>query len=222
MREATSHRVRLDNLRASLNLISLIIYENLNTLQKYLTAKEPVPAPKLQSVDEAAGEVRKHCLLMMCRQAPMASDLKYTLAALRIGQDYERLHELTASLGERFEGLRKIDNEKFITEVSLVLAHITSIHASMRFTWSRDIYETEQVAADPAAAALIGVINEELKRLQAHYVDFVAQGKHGIEMCADLILMCRHLQRMTQLLGKLPEEMHSFEQSVDELLPLLR
>jgi len=222
MREAQSHRVRLETLRAALNSISLIIYENLITLQKYLAAKDPVPAPKLQSVDEAASEVRKQCLLMMCRQAPMASDLKYTLAALRIGQDYERLHELTSSLSERFEPLLKSGNEKLIAEVSLVLGHITSIHSSMRFTWARDIYETEMVAADPAAAALIGVIKDELKRLEIHYAEFLAQGKQGIEMCADLVLMCRHLQRMTQLLASLPQEMHSFEQSVDELLPLLR
>jgi phosphate uptake regulator len=222
MREATSHRVRLDNLRSALDTLSSIILTNLKNLHAYIRATGDVAVPEISPINQAASDVRQQCLLMMCRQAPMASDLKYTLAALRIGQDYERLHELTASLSERFQHLSKSGDDTLISEVRTVLSHIISVHASMRSTWTRDIYETELVAADPAASALIGVINGELERLQKHYTNFIAQGKQGIEMCADLILTCRHLQRMTQLLEALPEEMHCFEQSVDELLPMLR
>jgi phosphate uptake regulator len=222
MREATIHRVRLDNLRLALSNFSSIILRNLNNLHSYISLSGDAPPPVIETDKDAASEVRKQCLLMMCLQAPMASDLKFTLAALRIGQDYERLHELTSSLAERFSHLRKSGDATLVEEVRNVLSHIISVHASMRSTWSRDIYETEQITADPAAAALIGVINGELSRLQKHYTNFLAQGKQGIEMCADLILTCRHLQRMTQLLESLPEEMHCFEQSVDELIPILR
>jgi phosphate uptake regulator len=222
MREAASHRLRLDKLRFALDAQAGIILQNLEQLQAYLAGPSDSPLPSSISIREQAAAVRKECLLMMTRQAPMASDLKYTLAALRVGQDYERLQELVESLSERFEPLRRIGDPALIQEVSNILGQIVCIHSSMRATWSKDVYDTESVAADPAASALISVIKSELKQLQARFIETLLGHREMIIICAELVLTCRHLQRMTELLEGLPVEMHCFEQPVKDLLPLMR
>src|SRR5579862_4810683 len=98
---------RLESLRESLDSLAAVVDENLRAVLRRLTCDETVSigAP-LQSIAEQARIARERCLLLVARQQPIASDLRYAMGALRVGHDYERIQDLADALNTRAERLR--------------------------------------------------------------------------------------------------------------------
>lgn len=59
-----------------------------------------------RQIDEKEVEIEEHCLRILALTQPVASDLRFILAVLRINQDLERIGDLVKSISKRMLDLR--------------------------------------------------------------------------------------------------------------------
>lgn len=221
-----SNRLLEERLRAvsdTLDALAAGVGANLRRVHARLLAenKAAIPDP-LQPTDELARAARSAAFLLVARSQPLASDLKFAMGALRVAHDYERIQELTLSFNERVNRLANTPVETFLQDMSGVVAQILEMQSVVSRTWHRTLptpagaaSTTVQAAEQPEpksrVLALIAVTEAELAHIQNSIVEAVAKGYGSPEMLVELVLSCRHLQRITQMMEGIPDDAHSFD-----------
>src|SRR5258708_35588821 len=117
--------IRLVNLQESLDALAARTDENLRAVLVRLTCDESMVAESnLADLAELARTARERCLLFITREHPKASDLKFAMAALRVGQDYERICELAAALHKRANLLRGTPTQNVMQDMTAIMADL--------------------------------------------------------------------------------------------------
>ena len=201
---------RLDSLRQALDSLAALADENLRTLLLRLTCDKSYDDKKLlQPIDELARQARERCLLLVARQQPLANDLKYAMGALRVGHDYERIQELAEALNKRVARLQGTPIENVLRDMTGVMADILKLHEAVRSTWQRD----RKDMALPVLKEISAAIHSGIIKIQTETIDSaISKGFANSEMLVDLVLTCRHLKRIANLLETIPDEQHSFDE----------
>ena len=199
---------RLESLRQTLDALAALCDENLRTLLLRLTCDKSYDDKKLlQPIDELARQTRERCLLLVARQQPLANDLKYAMGALRVGHDYERIHELADALNKRIARLQGTPIENVLRDMTGVMADILKLHEPVRRTWQRDGKDISITNLKEISAA----VNSGIGKIQTETIDAISKGNGNSEMLVDLVLACRHLKRIASLMETIPDELHSFD-----------
>ena len=208
---------RLRTVSDTLDALAAGVEANLRRVHvRLLSENKATVAEPLQSMDEPARAARSAAFLLVARSQPMATDLKFAMGALRVAHDYERIQELTMSFNERINRLANTPVENFLQDMSGVVAQILEMQSVVSRTWHRTP-PNSPAAAVPAGPepksrvlALIAATEAELAAIQNSIVEAVAKGYGSPEMLVELVLSCRHLQRITQLMEGIPDDAHSF------------
>src|ERR1039457_1908439 len=129
---------RLDILRTTLDELWLAFDENLQILLIDLTGDTTTPRAAPKPLNPFAKTVRDKCLEFMVREHPLAHDLKFAMVALRVGQDYERMQEISATLNRRVEYLRNTNFQDICREMTGVVADILNMNKLAQGVWKRD------------------------------------------------------------------------------------
>jgi phosphate transport system protein len=200
---------RLESLRESLDSLSNAVDENLRVVLRHLTC-DPNVSDKghFTDTDALARATRERCLLLVAREHPMANDLKYAMAALRVGHDYERIQDLAVQLYKRVERLTGTPMEDVIQDMTGVVADILKLHEVVRHTWQRD---RKDQTLQPQVHASSAAIQQGVATVQAKTVERISQGFGNPELLVELVLACRHVKRIANLMESIPDELHSFD-----------
>lgn len=205
---------RLETLRHSLDALSTAIDDNLRTLLLCLTCDKLDGNEKaLVNIDTLARNARERCLLLVAREHPMARDLKYAMGALRIGHDYERIQELAAALHKRVEHLAGTPMEDIIQDMTGVMADILKLHEVVRCTWHSERQLLAFPNQQPKIDSLSSAIHAGVASVQQKIVARISEGRARAEIFVDLVLACRHLKRIADLMETIPDELHSFDRT---------
>ena len=199
---------RLESIRQSLDALGAATESNLNAILAGLDSDSTEP---LESVAILARQTRERCLLLVARNQPLASDLTYAMGALRVGHDYERLHELCEALNKRVERLRETPLFATVREMSGVLEKVLELHSAVSKTWQRDRDDLTLPDLGPQVLRIGTEVQTGLAEIQRKTVATISSGMGSPEMLVDLVLVCRHIKRITALMAAIPEELHSFD-----------
>ncbi len=203
---------RLESLRESLDELAAVVDHNLRTVLQGLTCDNlTFGNMQLRSTDELARTTRERCLLLVAREHPLAHDLKYAMAALRVGHDYERIQELAIALNKRVERLRGTPMQDVVQDMTGVMAEILKLHDVVKRTWQRDRKDQRLPDLKPQVVALAVAIHDAVSAVQTKTVEAISSGQGSPEMAVELVLACRHLKRIAGLLEAIPDELHSFD-----------
>jgi phosphate uptake regulator len=208
---------RLENLRESLDALAAVVDENLRTVLLRLTCDEAVATEEpLVDIAPLARATRERCLLLVAREHPMAHDLKYAMAVLRVGHDYERVQELAEALNTRVERLRGTPIQDVIQDMTGVMADMLKMHDVVRKTWQRDRHDMTLPNVKPEVNRLAEIVMVGVGEIQGKTLEAVAKGESSPETLVELVLACRHLKRIANLLQAVPDELHSFDENQNE------
>jgi phosphate transport system protein len=203
---------RLENLRESLDEISAAVDENLRTVLRRLTCDQSVSGSgELLDIDALGRGARERCLLLVAREHPMASDLKYAMAALRVEHDYERIQELAQTLYKRAERLTGTPMQDIVQEMTGVMADILKLHEVVRHTWQRERKDHSLPNLKPRVQYLAAGVQLGVSGIQQRILETISRGSGSPEMAVELVLACRHLKRIASLMESIPDELHSFD-----------
>ncbi len=226
-----SNRLLEERLRAvsdTLDALAAGVDANLRRVHgRLLSENKAVNPDPLQSMDDLARTARSAAFLLVARSQPLARDLKFAMGALRVAHDYERIQELTLAFNERINRLANTPVETFLADMSGVVGQILEMHSIVSRIWHRTAptatdtttgpvstsSETAVIHPEPKSRvlALIAATEAELAEIQNSIVEAVAKGYGSPEMLVELVLSCRHLQRITQLMEGIPDDAHSFD-----------
>lgn len=95
----------VDNLKRKILLLGVLVEENLHDAVIALDSGDHDLAESIiekdNRVDEMEVEVEEDCLKILALHQPVASDLRYVIATLKINNELERIGDLAVNIAER-------------------------------------------------------------------------------------------------------------------------
>jgi len=201
---------RLVELRGNLDRLAEAVEDNLRSIVGELSGAEPVEHPVKPLVLRA----RENCFMFVVRENPKAHDLKFAMGALRVEHDYERAQELVDALHKRVSRLKNTPYATTFPALREVIQVILDVHTPIRRTWHVMADTPEAAEARETIAHANARITAGLAALRSQTVGFISGAQGTPEMTVELVLACRHIERIWQLLESLPDERNSFETRV--------
>ena len=205
---------RLDFLRSTLDELWHGFDEHLQILLINLTGDTRMEKKHPKKMDPLTKSVRDKCLEFIIREHPLAHDLKFAMAALRVGHDYERMQELCGTLNRRVEFLRNTQFRELCRDMTGVVADLLNLNKLVQGTWKRDNRDALP-ALRVEVSALSANIHSVITKLQTRILESMALASGNAEAYVELVLACRHLKRIAGLMASVPDEMVAFSLNVD-------
>ena len=204
--------VRMESLRDSLDNLAAAVDDNLRTVLLRLTCDTTITArAPMTDIDGLAQIARERCLLFVAREHPLANDLKYAMAALRVGHDYERIQELAIALNKRTDHLSGSPLQDVAKDMTGIMADILKLHEIVQRTWQRDRKDSGLPNLKPEVSALAAMIYVQIGAIQNKIMEAIAGGGGNAETFVELVLACRHIKRIANTMDSIPDELYAFD-----------
>ena len=141
-------------------------------------------------IDDLAAQVEEDCFKVSARQAPVATDLRIVVAALRISASLERMGDLAAHIAK---------SARLRYPSSAVPEELRSTFQAMDEVAENVVAKTGAVIAskDISLAGDIARTDEEMDRLHRELFTAVLSPtwSHGVEAAVDITLLSRFYER---------------------------
>ena len=141
-------------------------------------------------IDDLAAQVEEDCFKVSARQAPVATDLRIVVAALRISASLERMGDLAAHIAK---------SARLRYPSSAVPEELRSTFQAMDEVAENVVAKTGAVIAskDISLAGDIARTDEEMYRLHRELFTAVLSPtwSHGVEAAVDITLLSRFYER---------------------------
>ena len=199
-------RQRIANVRAALLELARTVDENLRTVHLMLTTEEEVARGlQIRPTDQLAEAVMDRSMELLGLQAPLAKDLRWAMAVIRIGKDYERAQNLTEALYRRAAVL----GDTLLSEILHAMTQVTSeLLAAHRLTLALLESEHPSLAeARPQLKLHHALVEARLADVENLAIEAMVRGDESAENLRELVLATRHLKRISDELALIPEEL---------------
>lgn len=174
-------------------------------------------APDADEFEDAAEELRKACMTFVALEHPVASDLKFPMAALRSGQDYERIFELSTSLWKRISGDGH-GSEKGIRLIHGDAAHAVltaataakSFHAVIcqcRLNMTSENWQFIEKAGSEYMMLTKTLVENAQEKIKQTMNDPAVTAEAKVE----IVLAARHIKRIVSLMFDIIEEFRAIK-----------
>ena len=155
-------------------------------------------------------EIDEYAVKLLALQQPMAIDLRFIVAALKINTDLERMGDLAVNISERAKSLM----EQPVIKPMIDMQHIAGLVQSM-VRKSLDAF----VARDSELARSVLASDDAVDNLRtANYhelVSFMEKDPHNIKAALDLLAISRNLERIADHSTNIAEDVLFLVKGVD-------
>ena len=152
-------------------------------------------------IDEMEVEVEEECLKIMALHQPVAVDLRFLVAVVKINNDLERIGDQAVNVAERIQTITKQDKTGFVFDYTVMAEKTeTMLEMSLDALVNFDIDTALKVLTlddevdeikDEAYRLIKGALREDLDH---------------VEYLINLLLISRHLERMADHATNIAEE----------------
>lgn len=152
-------------------------------------------------IDSMEVEVEEDCLKILALYQPVAADLRFVVAILKINNDLERIGDLARNIAKRVNYLSKSDP----IELPFSLRDMTTKVQSM-VRMSLDAL----VNADPSLARQVrledDVVDDERKKIADHIISLIKIMPERVEYLLKLNSVSKHLERIADMATNIAED----------------
>ena len=153
------------------------------------------------SVDEMEVEIEEECLKVLALHQPVAVDLRFLIAVIKINNDLERIGDQAVNIAERVDVIAKRDLSDFFFDYSSM-----GEKAQKMLKMSLDAL----VNMDYDQAYEVVVMDDEVDKIKHDAYDRIKQamGEHPDKLgeLINLLLISRHLERLADHATNIAEE----------------
>jgi phosphate transport system protein len=173
--------------------IRAIDYQDLNTAQKIIASD--------YEIDDMEVEVEEECLKILALYQPVAVDLRFLVAVIKINNDLERIADQAVNIAKRVEQLAKEKTPSFTYDylpmaekAGKMLKDSLDSFVNLDGDLARNVLKTDD-EVDDYAAEVFGLLREMMQ-------------KHSdqINYLMNLFLISRHLERIADHATNIAEE----------------
>ncbi|MCG6974222.1 MAG: phosphate signaling complex protein PhoU [Desulfobacterales bacterium] len=195
----------LDKLKKKILSLGALVEERLYLAIKAIEKKDPDLAIKIirsdYEIDEKEVDVEEECLKILALYQPVAIDLRFIIAVIKINNDLERIGDEAVNIAERIQSIAKYLNFSFHFDY----AQMAEITAAM-LKQSLDAL----VNLDIDTAFKVITMDDDVDSIQGKAYAQIKQAmrEHPDEMTylVNLYLISRHLERVADHATNISEE----------------
>jgi phosphate transport system protein len=164
---------------------------------------ESVEALKNQDLDKALeviendnrinvleDEINDMAILLIAKQAPVASDLRRIIAAIKISSDIERMADFAVNIAKSTIRIGKQELIKPLEELPK-MAH----HAIKMLTVATKAYVEEDVALAKELADMDDYVDETYGKIIKELLELMTKNPDHLSQISQLLFVCRYIER---------------------------
>jgi phosphate transport system protein len=195
----------LERLKKKLLTLSAIVEESVEKAVRSISNRDVPLAREViendRSIDLLEVEVEEECLKVLALHQPVAVDLRFVVAVLKINNDLERIGDLAVNIAERSSYL----GQKEPIEMPFDFA---TMEKKTRLMLEKAIDSLIQM--NLGVAREVGAADDEIDAINREMYDQVAQGIRESPDQADRLIHClsisRHLERIADYATNIAED----------------
>lgn len=203
----TQHMQReIESLKHKILALSAIVEESVQEAVESICQKNSQQAQKVIErdvrIDQMEVEVEEDCLKLLALYQPVAIDLRFVVAVLKINSDLERIGDLAVNMAERAAFLASQD----LAEIPLDLNEMFE-KAQCMLRGSLDAFMTmdTELARDVCASDdQVDAIN---RRMFTTIQEAIRENPANVEGLIHLLSVSRHLERIADYATNIAEEL---------------
>ena len=163
-------------------------------------------------LDEMLRDIERKAIRLIALRQPVASDLRRTVAAMKIANDLERVGDLAKNVAKR--GLALIEAEP-IAPLTRSIERMGRL-VTLRMKAVLDAYTAQQVEAALNVWSHDDDVDEHYNALFRELLTYMMADPRTITSCAHLLFMAKNLERIGDHATNIAEMIH-YEVTGDEL-----
>ena len=195
----------LESLKTSLIKMGSVVEENIAFAIRSMLEKSNELAVRVVETDKRVDaleiEIDNAVIDLLALQQPVASDLRFIIAAQKINNDLERIGDHAVNIAESAEKLCSLPNVKMLEEIPK-MADITK----MMLREALDSF----ILLDPTKARLVLTTDDQIDDLNRlvvrKIIELVQSNAQTIEYGLELSRISRNLERVADLTTNIAEE----------------
>lgn len=193
------------SVREALLALAHTVDDNLRAVHLLLTTEEEVvQGLELRPTEPLAEAVMDRSMELLGLHGPVAHDLRWAMAVIRIGKDYERVQHLTAALFRRAAVLGSTLLARILHAMTDVTGELLAMHArTLKVLGGEDLLTD----ARPRLKLNQAIIEARLVDVETMAIEAMVEGEESAENLRELVLATRHLKRITDEVSAIPEEL---------------
>ena len=195
----------LDNIKKKILSLGAMVEERVRMAVEAVTNHDYQAAQQIikkdYEIDEMEVEVEEECLKVLALHQPVAVDLRFLIAVIKINNDLERIGDQAVNIAQRVGVLSKYDNPAYNFDYTLMAQK-----AENMLRMSLDAL----VNLDEDIAFKVVTMDDEVDQIQKEAYDRIKNAmKKNPDMTGFLInlfLVSRHLERLADHATNIAEE----------------
>ena len=195
----------LDHLKREILAVGTLVEEAIGNSLRLLADRDPALIDEIlhgdATIDEREVEVEEECLKVMALHQPMAADLRFVIAVLKVNNDLERMGDLACNIAKRCRhALMRPEAPKLVDFDALGEKVLGMVHASLEALVHQDTVMAREVCRMDEEVDEIHRANYDLlKRRMREEPDVV-------EDAVNALTVSRSLERIADLATNVAED----------------
>ncbi len=203
---ATKHFHReLEKIKKMILSIGAAVEDRVHLIGKAIESVDDKPAEKIihddHEIDEMEVEVEEECLKVLALHQPVAADLRFIIAVIKINNDLERIGDQAVNIAQRIKIMAKQDHHDFVFDYSPMVEKV-------EFMLKRSL--DALVNMDIDLALKVCQLDDEVDDIKNEAYDQIKKAMKRSSDCLgyliNLLLISRHLERLADHTTNIAEE----------------
>jgi phosphate transport system protein len=152
-------------------------------------------------IDEMEVEVEEECLKVMALHQPVAVDLRFLVAVIKINNDLERIGDQAVNIAQRVQTITKKEGFDFVFDYSLMAEK-----AETMLRMSLDALVNLDVDLALKVLLLDDEVDEINKEAYNLIKEAIGKSSNHVSYLINLLLISRHLERLADHATNIAEE----------------
>ncbi|MDW7658256.1 MAG: phosphate signaling complex protein PhoU [Bacillota bacterium] len=143
-------------------------------------------------VDNMEREIDHHCVEIIARQQPVASDLRDVTSTLKLITDLERIADHASDISERILALCAHENKVAVPHDVVTIAHMARnmLHGAL------DAYVMRDETLAESVIRMDEKIDERYENLKAYLVHLMKVDPANVDQLVEMLLICKYVERI--------------------------
>ena len=142
-------------------------------------------------IDGMENQIEQMCMNLICRQQPMAGDLRVITATLKLITDVERIADQCADIGEILIKMGEAPYVKPLIHLPLMLDTARSMFArAIKAYITRDVELAKAVCMDD------NIIDDNFSTVVMELCNIIAEKGTSVRQAVDLLLIAKYIERI--------------------------
>ncbi|MGE4159569.1 MAG: phosphate signaling complex protein PhoU [Planctomycetota bacterium] len=198
-------RREIDSLKSKILALSASVEENVRRAVSSFTRKDAALAERIiQSdveVDNAEVDVEEECLKILALHQPVAADLRFIVAVLKINNDIERIGDLAVNIAERARSLATMPGADLGFDIPGMASRAQSmLRESLDALVNLDVAKARKVCGEDDA------VDAMHARIYSQAKDIVVKDPKVIEVLLPNLSVARNLERIADHATNIAED----------------